>query len=179
MTNSETTISAAQVTMDENDLGMTVPNRKLCDQVRDRIHDFEGRTRKEIVEIGALLIQVKGAVGHGAFKKWLDAEVRWTIRTAENYMNVAKNIGDKYETVSQLPLATVYALAGPAVSDQVRQKVFATIADPANPPSDEIKKLLGETRGKAKAAAKKGNVTSVEVRGTTSVDFRREVTRVS
>lgn len=91
MTNSETTISAAQVTMDENDLGMTVPNRKLCDQVRDRIHDFEGRTRKEIVEIGALLIQVKGAVGHGAFKKWLDAEVRWTIRTAENYMNVAKN----------------------------------------------------------------------------------------
>ena len=149
MTNSETTISATQVTIDENDLGMTAPNRQLCDEVRERIHEFEGRTRKEIVEIGALLIRVKSALGHDAFKKWLDAEVQGIMRTAQNYMNFAKNIGDNYETVSHLPLKTVCELAGTAVPDQVRQELIASITDPENPPIARIKKRLGDVREQA------------------------------
>jgi hypothetical protein len=104
------------------------------------------------VEIGALLLRVKNKLEHGAFKKWLDAEVRWSIRTAQNYMNFAKNIGDKYETVSHLPLTTIYELADPSVPDLVRQELIASITDPKNPPIAKIKKRLGDVREQAKLA---------------------------
>lgn len=137
---------------------MAAPSQQLCDEVRERIHEFEGRARKEVVEIGALLIRVKNELEHGAFKKWLDAEVRWNVRTAQNYMNVAKNIGDKYETVSHLPLKTLYELAAPVVSDQERQELIASIIDPENPPVAHIKKRLGDVREQAKFTEKSGDL---------------------
>lgn len=155
MTNSETTKSVTrQGPTVENNFGMDAPTRQLCDEVRERIHEFDSRARKDIVEIGALLIRVKNELGHGAFKNWLDAEVLWTIRTAQNYMNVVRNIGEKYETVSHLPLTTIYELAAPALSDLVRQELIASITDPENPPVAKIKKRLGDVRAQAKLATK-------------------------
>ena len=107
----------------------------------------------------------KSALGHGAFKKWLDAEVQGTMRTAQNYMNFAKNIGGKYETVSHLPMKTVYELAGPAVPDQVRQELIASITDPENPPIARIKKRLGDVREQAKLATKPSNLDAAMLMG--------------
>lgn len=177
MTNTETTISLTQPSIEGKGLGMAAPTRQLCDEVRERIHDFEGRARKEVVEIGALLIRVKNELEHGAFKKWLDAEVRWNVRTAQNYMNVAKNIGDKYETVSHLPLKTLYELAAPVVSDQERQELIASIIDPENPPVAHIKKRLGDVREQAKLATKRADLGATRLKGESASAQKFEPTK--
>ena len=57
-------------------------------------------TRRQITEViaaGKLLLEVKAALPHGAFGKWLEAEFGWTERTAQNYMRAAETYGIKYE----------------------------------------------------------------------------------
>lgn len=130
---------------------ISLPTQQLCDDVRDVIHKHEARAVKEIALIGALLMRVKVALNHGEFTKWIKSEVRWNIRTAQRYMSVAENIGDKRDTVSRLPIKTVYDLA--ALPDLARQELIATIVDPANPPIVEIKKSLSNMRCEARQAA--------------------------
>ena len=130
---------------------ISLPTQQLCDDVRDVIHKHEARAVNEIALIGALLMRVKVALNHGEFTKWIKSEVRWNIRTAQRYMSVAENIGDKRDTVSRLPIKTVYDLA--ALPDLARQELIATIVDPANPPIVEIKKSLSNMRCEARQAA--------------------------
>lgn len=96
MQNIETIFSATQVPVDGNELEMSLPTRRLCDQARDRIRRHVSNLVTDVAEIGALFIVIKNELEHGAYKKWLDAEARWSIRTAQNYMNVARNIGGKW-----------------------------------------------------------------------------------
>lgn len=135
---------------------LSLPTQKLCDDVRDAIHKHEANAVKEIVLIGALLNRVKEALDHGAFTKWIGTEVRWNIRTAQRYMSVAENIGDKHDTVSRLPMKTVYDIA--ALPDLAREELVATIADPANPPTVEIKKRISDIRHATKQAALKADI---------------------
>lgn len=165
MTNIETIISATQEPVDGNELEMSLPSRQLCDQARDRIRRHVSNLVTDVAEIGALLIVIKNELEHGAYKKWLDAEVRWSIRTAQNYMNVARNIGGKCETVSRLPLRIVYELAAPALSDQVREELIASITDPENPPIAKIKKQLCDAREQAKVAAKLADLVAAMLKG--------------
>ncbi|WP_444665740.1 DUF3102 domain-containing protein [Cereibacter changlensis] len=129
-------------------LELTVANRKLCDETRDCIRAHEKKAVAQIVEIGKLLIRVKDALDHGAFTKWVEAEIGWNLRTAQNYMSTARNLADKCETVSHLPLATVYQLA--AAPDQVREELVASITDPAKPPVAEIKRRISDAKFEAR-----------------------------
>lgn len=74
------------------------------------------------------------------FSKWLTVEVGYTQRTAQNYMNAFRQLGDKSETVSFLPMKTVYDLTG-LPKDQC-DEIVKLITDPAIPPIAEIKKRI-------------------------------------
>jgi hypothetical protein len=74
-------------------------------RLRDAAERIRHRIRKQlddIVQIGRDLIEVKAALPHGQFTRWLAAEFSWTDRTARNYMNVAEAFGAKSEKISDL-----------------------------------------------------------------------------
>jgi hypothetical protein len=58
----------------------------------------------DILEIGTRLDEVKNALLHGEWGKWLDAEFGWSDRTALRYMDAAKAFAAKSDTVSDLPI---------------------------------------------------------------------------
>jgi hypothetical protein len=93
--------------------------------VRQKTGEIRERARRavqDVIEIGQRLIEVKECLEHGQFGAWLDAEFRWSERTAQNYMAVAGAF--KSETVADLAISTraLYALAAPSVPEEARQE---------------------------------------------------------
>jgi hypothetical protein len=84
-----------------------------------KLRNWQRRTVADIIDIGTDLLKVKAAFGHGNFTQWLDAEFRNDKRTAQRFMQVAARLGDKSDTVSFLPPATVYRLASKSMPDDV------------------------------------------------------------
>ena len=83
------------------------------------------RTAQDIFEIGQKLLQVKAKLGHGRFGTWLTVEFDWTERTAQQFMNVARQF--KVENFADLQLApsALYLLAAPSTPPKVRQEAIA------------------------------------------------------
>src|SRR5271163_1886164 len=101
-------------------------------------------TRRQITEVvaaGKLLREVKAALPHGSFGKWLEAEFGWTARTAENYMRAAEAYGSNTKCVSDLPLKTIYQLQAPSVPESVRANVFS-MAERGERPTQELVEAL-------------------------------------
>lgn len=105
-----------------------------------KIRQIDSGMKKPVFSIGQILVLVKNALDHGQFSKWLAVEVGYTQRTAQNYMNAFRQLGDKSETVSFLPMKTVYDLA--ALPKDQCDEIVKLITDPANPPIAEINKRI-------------------------------------
>ena len=88
-----------------------------------RIKGLQRDAMGAIVEIGRELNRVKEELKHGTFITWVEA-LGLNRRTATNYMAAASAFGDKWETVSHLPAATIYKLASPNTPPEVREAVF-------------------------------------------------------
>jgi hypothetical protein len=88
------------------------PNTRPLDTIADNIHRLE---RRNIFDIGDLLIEAKSQCEHGEWLDWLSDEFDWSVDTAENYMRVAE-MGAKFRNIRNLKLGktTLYALAGEA-----------------------------------------------------------------
>jgi DUF3102 family protein len=82
--------------------------RDLTDIAGD-IHALE---RRNVFDIGKLLIEAHAACEHGKWYKWLDHEFAWSEDTAHNYMQAAR-LAVKSRTVRDLkvPMRTIYDLA--------------------------------------------------------------------
>ena len=66
----------------------------------ERLRTFERNTKDSAVAFGRELIEMKEKLGHGNFGPWVEAELPYGLRTAENLMNAARVFGGKFETVS-------------------------------------------------------------------------------
>jgi hypothetical protein len=105
-----------------------------------------------VLEIGQKLNEVKAALGHGLFAAWVEASFNMTMRTAQNYMQAATALGSESETVSYLPVSTVYAIA--KAPEAVRAKVIEGMATTAAPlPVAKVSALIREARNDMKVAA--------------------------
>lgn len=102
---------------------------QLARQAVEKIRQRQQRVSREIIEIGADLLRVKDALGHGHFRRWLEAEFGWTDRTARNYMRVAEAFGAKSETVSVLPPTALYKLAAKTTPADVVAQVINDLED--------------------------------------------------
>jgi hypothetical protein len=108
------------------------------------IRRIDSGMNKPVFSIGKILVTVKNQLDHGQFSKWLAVEVGYTQRTAQNYMNAFRQLGDKSETVSCLPVKTVYDLT--ALPKDQCDEIVKLITDLANPPIAEIKKRIAIQR---------------------------------
>lgn len=96
--------------------------------IREQTGEIRGlmrRTAQDIFEIGQKLVEIKAKLGHGRFGTWLAVEFDWTERTAQQFMNVARQF--KAENFSDLQLApsALYLLAAPSTPPKVRQEAIA------------------------------------------------------
>ena len=76
-----------------------------------------------IVEIGALLLDVKASLEHGLFACWVTDELPFTLRTAEKYMTAASFCSGKSELVSHLAPSDLYKLAAPSTPLEIKSRV--------------------------------------------------------
>lgn len=135
---------------------------RLCNEALVAIRKFEHCTIANVVIVGSKLIKVKAALKKadksGHFLTWLKDEVRWSARTAQNYMAAAEHIGVKYATVAQIPLGKVYEIAYLPPAD--RDNLLNLIIDPANPPLSIIEDRLKGLRRERKLQRDKEKATS-------------------
>ena len=70
------------------------------------------QTIADVIEIGGLLIEAQAQLDHGEWLPWVERELDFTERTAQNYM-AAYRFALKYETVaySKLTTSALYKLA--------------------------------------------------------------------
>jgi hypothetical protein len=81
---------------------------------------------KNVLRIGALLLEAKAQVKHGEWFPWLEAQTGASERTAQNYMAAAR-FATKYATVADLKLrpTALYYLAANEIEAKVRKAIFA------------------------------------------------------
>jgi flagellar biosynthesis GTPase FlhF len=115
-----------------------------------------------IFAIGQKLTAVKEVMDHGQFGTWLAAEFQWTDRTARNYMAVWATFGDKSETISDLPPATIYALAAPSTPAAVRERVVERLEAGERIAPAAVNGMIREARSHAKMAAAEVKITDEE-----------------
>ena len=83
---------------------------------------YAGQAVEHACRAGEWLIQAKGQLEHGEWQAWLAKNVRFSDRTAQGYMRLAKNLprieGGERQRVALLPLREALKyLAGPKVSN--------------------------------------------------------------
>jgi hypothetical protein len=100
--------------------------------------------RVHIVETGRELTTMKASLGHSTFLKWISAEFDMTNRTAENYMNAARLLIGKSETVSNLPPSTLYRLASKSAPTAIVESILAEVEAGALMTTKQIRARLAD-----------------------------------
>lgn len=126
-------------------------------EARKVVGRYRGRVKACVIGTGLDLIAMKARFKR-VFQRWHIAEMNVTPRTAENYMQAAKRLGDKYEIISHLPPTLLYKLAARATSDAVLASMLKLIAaDKTIPP-----KVIDAEIDKARAAEKAATAAELE-----------------
>jgi signal recognition particle subunit SRP54 len=100
--------------------------RQALDEIRQLHSDILQAARTTLdkaIRIGELLTTVKAQCKHGEWLPWVQANLPFSERTAQNYMRAAEWCEGKSETVSHLPASTVYLLAAPSTSEKIKTEV--------------------------------------------------------
>jgi len=93
------------------------------------------RLQQSAVAIGERLQSVKRLLPHGKFGEWCATEFAMSQKTAENLMNVAREFGDKIETVSILTDSAMYMLAAPSTPPAARDQAIQEAQDTGKSPT--------------------------------------------
>jgi hypothetical protein len=96
--------------------------------IKERIR----KTAQAMVEIGEMLADVKAKLPHGQFTLWLQVEFNWDVRTAQNFMSVAKMLKNETSFVFPEDLldrisidqSALYILAARSTPVDVRREIL-------------------------------------------------------
>ena len=98
-------------------------SREIIQQRTTEIKALAKRTAQDIIEIGKRLIAVKALLPHGAFIDWLEAEFGWHRATANRFIQVAQQFGDKdLSQIATFDVSALYLLAAPSTPESVREE---------------------------------------------------------
>jgi hypothetical protein len=101
----------------------------------------------DIIEIGRRLTDAKQIAGHGNWLPWLEREFGWGEITALNYMRVHA-WALKSSTVEDLdlPMRSLYLLAAPSTSEEVRDQVVARAENGETLSVADVQRIVDEAR---------------------------------
>jgi hypothetical protein len=97
--------------------------------------------RRTILEMGRELLQAREVAKHGTWGPFLQ-RCGLEERTAQNYMRVAEQFGDKPEMISALPATALYALAAPNADPEIVEGIVEEVEHGARPTVQEVKERL-------------------------------------
>lgn len=86
-------------------------DNRTDEEIAAEIRFLHARRTADKAKIGANLLEMKARKGHGHFTAWVEAACPFTMKTAQNYMGLAKN-----EIISFLPDAPTVAYVATARS---------------------------------------------------------------
>jgi hypothetical protein len=98
------------------------------DFVRQQTGDIKvlmKRAAQDIFEVGQKLISVKSRLKHGQFGEWLYAEFAWTERTAQQFMNVARQFKNENFSDLQFAPSALYILSAPSIPEAARAEALS------------------------------------------------------
>ncbi len=99
--------------------------RIAIQQTTTEIKTLVHKTTRDILDIGARLIDVKAKLGHGNFTQWLDTEFGWSPKTAQNIMNVARTFHSNEIVGLKFDTSALYLLAAPSTSENAREEAIS------------------------------------------------------
>jgi N6-adenosine-specific RNA methylase IME4 len=114
-------IDASQGQEGFNYVELDEPTRDSVKAAAERIRCHLTQVHREATAVGQELIQVKAALGHGHFGKWIKAEFKMSDQTALNLMNLAKRFGSQIPNGLEIQTSALYALAAPSTPEEVVQ----------------------------------------------------------
>jgi hypothetical protein len=118
-----------------------------------RIKAAHKRHLEAVYEIGADLLRAKELLGHGNFLPWLQAEFRWSDRTANNYMSIARFFQGKSANFADLDVGTAAALASRSTPAEIRKELLGRADAGEIITRDEVKERLAAAREAQKSAS--------------------------
>jgi hypothetical protein len=84
------------------------------------IKERNQRSKDDVIEIGRRLKQCNSLVTHGRWKPWLEANFRWSYRTARNYIRLHEFAEEhKSATVALFDLKVLYVLSSKSTPPEV------------------------------------------------------------
>jgi uncharacterized phage infection (PIP) family protein YhgE len=93
--------------------------RAQIEQATADLHYSLKRTTEHMLCIGQKLKEVKDALPYGQFLLWLEAEFEMSYRTAYRFIQVAEQLADRFDNLSNLSAHLLYELATPSTSDTI------------------------------------------------------------
>jgi hypothetical protein len=100
------------------------------------------KLKQNIITIGKRLLEVK-EIMPGKFTAWFTEEFNLSDRMAQNMMNVAREYGERPETVSGLSDSVLYVLAAPSTPPEVRLEIETHFKETGKAPSrTEVKRAV-------------------------------------
>ena len=115
-----------KVTSDKN-FDYSTLDAETLDFVREQTGEIRllmKRTAQDIITIGQKLIEIKKRLGHGQYRKWIEAEFNWSKSTANSFENVAKRFAN-VQILDIFSLSVLYELAAPSTPESARQEAIA------------------------------------------------------
>jgi hypothetical protein len=133
----------------------------LADAARATAERIRFRLRDNIIGTGRDLLAIKTRMQHGAFGAWIKAELNITDRSAERYMGAAR-LADKSDTVSVLPVASVYLLAAPSAPAGIVAEVLDAAAAGNVLPLPALKAKIAAAIEAERSAAEAQRMSAIE-----------------
>ncbi|KXL53396.1 ParB-like nuclease domain protein [Anaerotignum neopropionicum] len=72
---------------------------------------LKNETANNMIRMGKILIKVKDSLPHGKFGEWLENEVDFSQRSANQFMKIAREFGSNSQAISNLESTKLYLLA--------------------------------------------------------------------
>lgn len=126
---------------------------QIEEQYRDEVKTAANSIRQlgkamqtSIVAIGKRLIEVKDMLPYGQFGEWIAAEFDMSDRTARNFMNVAREYGNRTEIISVLSDTVLYLLAAPSTPEEARTEIEQAAASGQKVTVEDTKEAIRKAR---------------------------------
>ena len=148
--------------MSEKEMAITTVDEARLSTLAAEINTIKTQTQKIMmqaaVEIGRRLVEAKGAVGHGSWGAWLEHNVDYSERTAQNLIRIFQEYGEGQQSLfgesnpqafADLTYTQAVALLG--IKNPDERAEFVETHDVANMTSRELADAIKE-RDEARAA---------------------------
>jgi hypothetical protein len=139
-----------------------------------RIKASRKRHVEAVHDVGLDLLRAKELLGHGNFLPWLQAEFRWSERTANNYMSIARFFRGKTANFADLDIGAAAALAAKSTPSEIRIEMLERAEAGESISRKEVKERIAagkKARKSAQAAAAQAEPTDAASIGRSEEGF--------